>query len=274
MLQNSLNICMNKKFYISYWSIANKNINKNLNDKKIKKYVDKCFFLLSRFYKDINLITDSKGEKLLKNNNWNSISTILDLVPKEYKDVWSLGKLYAINSMCQNNFIHIDYDFFIYKKIQDDVLNCKILTQSLEPLEQGYIVNTYNKLCKNKYYGTKPCSFSYNCGIVGGNDYEFFKKYTDTAIQLVLDNQNKDFWLKKIPAVYWSKAALAEQYYFALCLNYFNKKPTLFFDNYKNKVKYNPIKKDFYKKTGAVHIYGDYKYVKNKNYKYLVDKLL
>ena len=270
------------KFYLSYWSNARKYPNKKVLDyerKKILKQVEKCLFLLGKNYKDISLITDKEGADFLYNNKWNKIYKDLEDLPKKYSDVWSLGKLYAINliSKKQEPFIHLDYDFFIYKPINENILRSNILVQSIEVLknEHGYNIKKFNDLCENKYYGKNIKSdFAYNCGIIGGTDTEFFRLYSDSAIKLVLDKSNKNFWLDpKINIKYWTKAALAEQYYLSLCLSYFDKKFNLFFDNSINLKKYNPIESDFYLKTGSVHMFGIYKYTKNE-YKYLLDKFI
>lgn len=269
------------KFYISYWSNAKKYPNKkilNYERKKIVNQVEKCLFLLSKNYKDINLITDEKGAKFLSNNKWNKVYTDLENITTRYSEVWSLGKLYAINliSKKQEPFIHLDYDFFIYKPIDKNILESNILVQSIESLEYGYNIKKFSELCEKKYYGENIKSdFAYNCGIVGGSDTEFFKLYSESAMKLVLDKNNEKFWLNpEINKKYWTKAVLAEQYYLSLCLHYFNKKFNLFFDNSITLKKYDPTEKDFYFKTGAVHLYGEYRYIAKNKYKYLMDKFI
>jgi hypothetical protein len=222
-----------------------------------------------KYYKNVYLITDSNGLEIFKDINFTEVYSILDNINEEYKDVWSIGKLYAIRYIAEKGeqFCHADFDFFITKELPNEILNANVFTQSIEYNIQrlGYNVNYYEKLCKNKYLAENKLHLNYlssnkafNCGIIGGKDCSFLYAYSNTAIQMVEDIENKDLWLKNHPEFQsWTKAVLAEQYYLACALKKYNINPTLIFDNsIQNYAPLSAISKKFYKETGAIHLLG------------------
>lgn len=219
-----------------------------------------------KYYKNVYLITDTHGLEVFKDISFTEVYPILDNINEEYKDVWSIGKLYAIRYIAEKGeqFCHSDFDFFITKKLPDKILNANVFTQSIEYnlKKLGYNVDLYEKLCINKFLAKDLISkTAFNCGIVGGKDYSFFYEYSNTAIQMVEDIKNKDLWLKYHPKFeYWTKAVLAEQYYLACALKKYNINPTLIFDSStQNYIPLSDISKKFYKETGAIHLLGDSK---------------
>lgn len=240
-------------------------INQNYKQQIINLF-DICVNLLNRLNYNINIITDNQGHDWFKHLQVNSITKELESFNFKYNDVWSISKLYVYNiiSNKKKHFIHIDHDFFILKPFRQEIINADILVQSIEfNLESlGYKTSVFNNLCINKYYAKDvSLQYAYNCGIIGGKNYEFFKEYTDSAIKMVNDNANKKYWSLPINGYYikgMSKAVIAEQYYLACCLNRFNIKPILFFDNSKTKENYSP--KHFFKyNEEAIHFFGHHK---------------
>jgi hypothetical protein len=249
--------------YFSYSTkVHHTSENVNLTKKLAKISVEN----FKKFYKNVYLITDTKGLDVFKDISFTETYCILDVVPEEYKDVWSIGKLYAIRYIAEKGeqFCHSDFDFIITKELPDKILNANVFTQSIEyDLKTlGYNLNVYEKLCKNKYLAEDlTLKRAFNCGIIGGKDYSFFYEYSNTAIQMVEDIENKDLWLKNHPKFQsWTKAILAEQYYLACALKKCNINPTLIFDNStQNYIPFSDNSKIFYKETGAIHLLGDSK---------------
>jgi hypothetical protein len=237
------------------------NLTEKLNlTKKMAKISIKNF---KKYYKNVYLITDLDGLEAFKDIDFTQVYPILEDIKKEYKDVWSIGKLYAIKYISQKGeqFCHADFDFLITKPLPDKILNANIFVQSIESnIEKiGYNIDLYEKLCKKKYLAENLISNkAFNCGIVGGKDCSFFYEYSNTAIQMVEDIENKDLWLKNHPEFKsWTKAVLAEQYYLACALKKRNIYPILIFDNsVKNYEPLSHIAKKFYKETGAIHFLG------------------
>jgi len=249
---------------MSYWhtDLKSKFLNGDKFIYETIKFIEVSANLIKNHYGNINLITDEIGQKYLSNIiNWTSINTCLKHLPKEYKKVWSLGKLEAIKNISKNKepFLHIDHDVFILKKISEDLLNKSILLQSYDrtPLK-GPLAHNFNLHCKNKQLISNECipEKHYNCGIIGGTNFDFFYKFSKSSIDMVLDKQNEDFWIgdneKEYLFEYFSKALIAEQYYLAAYMQENNITPDLLL-NYD----YSPKEQDI--KNGYIHLYGSKK---------------
>lgn len=259
-------------FYYSFSTKIHQNIfqedkyNKYLN--RVVEWTKESVNYLRANYNNIYLITDKLGEKIFNNISFSNIFNDLENISCDYPEVWSLPKIYALSIIANKNkpFIHIDYDFFITRKLSDNIINADILLQSKEyDLDiLKYNVEIFDKKCPIKYiknYQTK--SYAYNCGIIGGNNYDFYKTYTKNVINMITDSRNKCFWIdtKFNNQIYWTKAVLAEQYYIGCLLEENNIKPVLLFDILNN---YSPYIYEHFEKTGAVHLFGHYKYLKTK----------
>ena len=113
-----------------------------------------------KYYNNIYFITDAEGKELFKDVKFTEIFNILDIVPKKYEDVWSLGKMYAIRHIAslKKQFCHSDMDFFIKKPFKENIINAEVFAQSYEynPDVWGlyYRIQLFNDLCKNKYLAT------------------------------------------------------------------------------------------------------------------------
>lgn len=210
------------KAYFSYWSEGYRTPNDFILDlTKLSAYFAK------KAYGEAHLITDSKSYSVFKNIfNWDSISKDLDVLPVEYKEIWSLGKIKAfeIASQKKEHFVHIDSDVILWEKLPKFIEDADIFCQSRE----GHVTEwpSVNKIYSlpNKYYikdKIKPY-ISPNCGIFGGKDWNFINKYSSTALKLVFDKKNKDFWINE-QTHHFEKAVLAEQYYLAICAEIFKK---------------------------------------------------
>ena len=193
-----------------------------------------CAFYARKNFGEIHLITDTLSLQYFKNIKWDSVSTFLDDVPKDYPQVWSLSKLYAFNHIAQKKepFIHIDYDVIIWTKLKDSFLNSEVFVQSPEDiLGHVYEIEKFIVNCPNRHLlkSTMP-GFSYNMGIFGGTNTDFIAKYSKEAIDFVLDRQNAFFWKKYDKySKGWCKAVLAEQYFLTGAAEYYNQKVTPLF---------------------------------------------
>jgi len=260
------------KIYLSYWTYADKGQTKESMDLVIKYTKTTTNLCKKTFGEYPAFITDTRGKQLFKDINFSNVDTYLDIVPKEYATTWSLGKLYAINKIAKKgeHFYHIDNDFFITRRFPDNILNADILVQSTENnLEQRqYAVPYFLKNCKSlKEIDRINIDEAYNCGILGGKDFKFFENYTRAAIDNVLAEENKSFWLenhfkKNINFQPWTKATLAEQYFLAAYTIKNNKTVTKLFNELapdllrKNNGWYVPDDIEFFNRTGIVHYYG------------------
>lgn len=269
------------KFYLSYWSDASRQLKNNDSNLTIEKDIEKKIILtdlavrhLRKHYKEIHLITDYNGARIFKNIGFTSIDKSLENVPKRYSETWSLGKLYAFKTISEKGdpFLHIDYDVFLSKPINPEFLKIKeIIVQSIELNLNvfGYNVDYFYKNCPIRNYAQDiKVDYAYNCGVFGGSNLEFINKYATSSIDMVMKKENIDFWIKnqtkKNPDFKdFSKAILAEQYYLAVCLKYFNVNPGLIvcsdLESRYRKGTYWPFDPFVKEHIGYLHVFGSFK---------------
>lgn len=209
---------------MSFWSIGSGAIKPAIA--MTKKSVE----LATRYYGGVHLITDRKGAETFKDVDWLSISTELEALPKEYKDVWSLGKIKAYNIIAAKGrpFMHIDYDFFLLNRLPEKIETSDVFFQSKEDFKhfKTYCLDSlYNECDILPLHNKLQIDTAYNCGVVGGVNYDFFQRYTEQSIECILDSRNSQFWLgdnKLLSQKYncfrahATKALLAEQYFAAI----------------------------------------------------------
>lgn len=223
-----------------------------------------------KYYKNVYFITDTEGQETFKDVKFTEVFNILDIVPKEYQDVWSLGKMYAIRHIAslKKQFCHSDMDFFIRKPFKENIMNAEVFAQSYE--YSPYLWSIYYRpgiffdFCKNKYLATNAfeeldgsvvpersilkikdrfpfAPIPLCCGVLGGKNHDFFYEYADTSIKMVEDPQNMYYWLDPdITKTNWgTKAIIAEQLYLSCCLKKYQIKPEVMFKN--SFTEYDPL---------------------------------
>lgn len=248
---------------MSHWS---KPFADGFSTKETYKYMSLSVKLLKKYYKEINLITDYEGEKNFKDLGWASLECPLEDLNSEYQEVWSLGKLKSFNIIANKGepFIHIDYDFYVFEDFLKKISKAQVFFQSKEDVKRlSYNVSAFKNLCPNKYLNSPNINFNdigYNCGIIGGNNLNFFSEYSSRAMNMILDKENRDFWVGKQYDEYknfkfFTKAVLAEQYYAQLMCQELNIEPFLFW----NTTYYMPLKRVFFIQNKCIHGYGSYK---------------
>jgi len=185
--------------YISFWgfSISDKD---NLSQ-KVKDILDMtvvAFSYAKRNHKNIYLVTDSKSKQLFDHIPFTKIYTDLDSlydIDKRYQKYWSLGKIKTIQLACKAKkpFVQIDYDVFIQNTLPSRLENAAVFCQSPEPVSHtfAYNLNMFYDIYGYLGAASNRTEISYNCGIVGGNDLSFLKKYADSVFEFVMhiDNQ-------------------------------------------------------------------------------------
>lgn len=249
------------------------NIKKEYDFMLKKKLTSSVVSAIKKNYNEVYLITDYEGEKIFKNFGFTKIFTDLEDLPKQYSDIWCLGKLKAYNILSKfgDPFFHVDYDFVINNKLPENVEKVEILTQSKEfrLFDLRYCLETINSALPKKYlYDIHKPNLAYNMGIFGGNDLEFFWNYSSSALNVVFDPINKPFWLTPYNQfdcfTFWSKSTFIEQYYFAICLEFYNKKSKCLYEllapEYMDKNgEYILNRLPIYHKMKILHLHGNMK---------------
>lgn len=193
------------KIVQSFWTKPGlKKDNFNSSDRNNGGWVDKKYNYMSwalsclqftKYYKDVELVTDKDGYELLINRlglPYSKVSVVLDDLNEYHPDLWALGKVYAYG-LQDSPFIHADGDIFIYEKFGDHFESSPLLAQNIE---EGF--NFYNEVFKHIQgnFSYMPAVLfdsiqrnnyiiSVNAGIIGGTDVEFFKDFTKSAFEFV-----------------------------------------------------------------------------------------
>lgn len=155
---------------------------------------------LRKFYKNIELITDSHGYELLINRlklPFTKVRVELDSLNTYPSDLWALAKIKAY-SLQDEPFLHIDSDAFIFEAFSEEFLQSDLVCQNAEILSP-YYPESWIKISAQLPYipdalqgiGKKEIE-AYNMGIFGGHNLEFIKNYTDQVFSFV--DQNAAFW--------------------------------------------------------------------------------
>lgn len=150
----------------------------------------------AKYFKKVQLVTDSKNAEYLKKLQlpFTSITTDLDELEHYPKELWALGKIKAYQIQ-EEPFIHFDNDAFLTKNLSKKTLEAEVIIQSEEKNESPFdffyskIINNLNidevKITSNQQI------LALNTSIYGTNDLIFNKIYTNKAFDLVNKNLEK-----------------------------------------------------------------------------------
>lgn len=214
---------MNLKPYLSYWGYGYQ----NKPNQKIINYHKLAAKLALKNFGEVHFLTDHESFDYFKDIKWTSVEFILDDAPKQYSKVWSISKLYAYKYICMRGdpFIHLDYDVFIWEPLPESLTKSDVFAQCLElNMAERYDVQNVLKQCNNLHiFNYALPKDAINMGIFGGNDLDFIYKYSDSAINFVLDPDNFNFWENGKFIANADKACIAEQYYL-IAFGEYNKK--------------------------------------------------
>jgi hypothetical protein len=235
------------KIYHSYWE-------KGYND-DIDFIVDMHTLSVHKAlenYGNIHLITTEKGKELLGHLPYTSIELFEEKIPEEYKTTWAISKFYAYKQIAKKRepFLHIDYDFFLFKnlKLEDK----DIIVQNVEdgPMTKSYGIDYFIKFCINKgLFYIRDEYLAYNTGIFGGKDYDSIIYYVDEALKVLFDERNKKYFIDMSKKdTYFIRTVLIEQLYLWYCLDSLNKKPYCLFEGWPSE--------EQARKVGICHLMG------------------
>lgn len=154
---------------------------------------------LVKFHKDVELYTDRFGYEILITKlqlPYTKVHLVLDDLNGYHKDLWAISKI-KVYQMQNEPFLHIDGDVFVWDSLADKFKNTAVLTQNLE-ITSDFYVKMWNEISPEllympveiEHYHNHPNNFACNMGVVGGNDINFFKEYSERSIDFVDKNIN------------------------------------------------------------------------------------
>ena len=154
--------------------------------------------LLRRQHKDVVLYTDRKGEELLVkklNLPYTDVKVVLDELNSYDPDLWALSKIQTY-SLQEEPFIHVDGDVFVWAPLPEALFESKLVAQNLENGGQGYLDILKGLKSHLKYFpkavrrNADAEVYTYNAGIFGGSDLEFYERYAREAFAFVKQNRS------------------------------------------------------------------------------------
>ena len=149
---------------------------------------------LKEQYDDLHLYTDQQGYDLLINYlqlPYKSVHICFDNFNRYGAHNWALAKMYTYAAQ-EGAFIHVDGDVFIWQKFDEAFEKAHLIAQNFE-VGTDYYKNMLLTIKKHLRFVPDRLAmewengtvYSYNAGILGGNDPGFFKNYYATAIKLI-----------------------------------------------------------------------------------------
>lgn len=151
---------------------------------------------LSQYYNNLQLYTDDKGIEILIDK----LQLPYTYVSNEYNNLkcqpclWAVPKLLTYSKQVKA-FLHVDGDVFICRKFSSLLLSGRLIAQNLER-GTDYYRNIFKPLLNELKYIPPILKLnlqsqnmkSFNTGIIGGWDIEFFKNYVAVALKFLEKN--------------------------------------------------------------------------------------
>jgi len=193
------------KIVQSYWSRPSKFKDEGKFGRTVGGFLDERFhymgwalscLTLKKWYKNIELVTDSVGASLFINQlnlPYTSTSVCLDELNHYHPELWAIGKIKAYQIQTEP-FLHIDGDIFIWKKLGNTSFHQKPLIVQNIDLDYPWYSEMMVAIEKNfefvpteiyDAYKIRKDFTAINAGIIGGNDLDFFQTYTQCAFEFV-----------------------------------------------------------------------------------------
>ena len=168
------------------------------------------------FYNEVELYTDSLGKYLLIDIlklPYTKVHVELDSLEDYPIDLWALGKIYTY-SLQDSPFIHVDNDVFIWERFPAEIESAPLIAQNLD-LDMKFYKKIINEIKNILIFDEfllqlfqADIFYSLNAGILGGNNFLFFKNYSHYVFDFIHQN------LEKFSAITVSKLnVIIEQFF-------------------------------------------------------------
>jgi hypothetical protein len=152
------------------------------------------------------LFTDDEGAALLVDGlglRFTEVSTALNCLEQQDPDWWMLGKLHTYTRQGEP-FVHLDSDVYLWKSLPERLLTAPVLAQNAEdgrdlPWYDADFCESTIRFGGDGWIPVEWCWYRARsalqeaacCGIIGGNDLEFFGRYAATVIRLLESPRNR-----------------------------------------------------------------------------------
>jgi hypothetical protein len=164
---------------------------------------------LSIAYSCLLLKKNNSSKKLILYGNEDVVKLLIDTFQLPYDKFVVLRDLgiyadwfycwpkIATYSMQKEPFVHVDTDVFMWKPMPRHLYNADLVAQHMER-DSIFYREVYDNVLKDRVRTPQcidlckedPYIKSYNAGLLGGRDLNFFKKYTDQIFDFVNKNES------------------------------------------------------------------------------------
>lgn len=152
---------------------------------------------LVKYHKEVELYTDQFGYEILIKKlqlPYTKVHVFLDELNHYHKDLWAIAKIKTFQ-LQKDSFLHVDGDVFVWESLTEKFKDSNLVTQNLEITTNYYRDGwkiIHSKLSflpeeMNNFHNNKS-NLACNMGIIGGNNLEFFKEFTQKSIEFVDKN--------------------------------------------------------------------------------------
>jgi hypothetical protein len=148
---------------------------------------------LRQYYEEVELVTNQKGKEILIDQLQLPYTKVTIIEFNELTNqFWSLAKVQSYQ--LQNEpFIHVDGDVFIWQAFDNEIIKGDLIAQNSEDWFSGYdyILEKFKESNRNlpSFIDNYDLLESYNLGVVGGKEANFFKKYSTEVDEFVENNK-------------------------------------------------------------------------------------
>jgi len=153
---------------------------------------------LQKIYKEVELYANSNAAKLLIDTlelPYYKVNLSHDNLKLAHENLWALPKIFTY-SLQEDPFLHFDGDVFLFDALPEVLLNKNLIAQNIEEATD-YYTQTQKELVKhftyfpncveNDFKNDVPIK-AVNAGILGGNNIDFIKEYTQLAFRYINKN--------------------------------------------------------------------------------------
>jgi hypothetical protein len=174
------------KIVFSYWSKANPE-----HDPLFKELAAVSNYFAKQHGYETVLYTDIAGNLLLNKIEYDKIILMPEHILNKFpKTGWSLGKLLA-TSMINEPFLHLDFDLFLFKPIEESVFNKQAVFFHDEIWMDEVLANSSFVLKRKPEILKDNNNYrSYNCAIFGGNNYKAFQDAAKYICNFAITNSD------------------------------------------------------------------------------------
>lgn len=190
--------------------------------------------LAKKHFEKVYLFCDTEAKDAL-GPGFDHVEVIFDDLPARLSSVWAISKLIAFEHICslKKPFIHIDYDFFLWRGIPERIRKSRVFAAHNDSSNVFYDYGVAELLerCPNLSPLLTADSLprrALNTGIFGGTDLDFISRYARDALNFVLDPGNDEFFFEKhlLPEDRWCpkhamKSCIVEQYLLACACSFY-----------------------------------------------------